>query len=269
MKGPSHASPQGAPLDAGTGQPAEVHPDEEPVERFPEGLLDGLVVPPFSTDVLPLDPPRSAVPDKRDGAPHLRAGASEPLKTSSGESAPGVPWDSGSTPPPTAMSKVPGTERGTGALQQRLRVWAQRLGTSLTGSGDTPKRVAGGVALGVFIAFTPTLGLQMLIYAAAAAVLPVNKLAGFPALFISNPLTAVPIYYAGWWVGARVLRSGPEGAAVLLGENEHSGQGAMWSRLWDALLSVGAEVWVGSVLLGCIAAVVAYLLTFRYVLRHT
>lgn len=263
MKGPSHASSQDAPQDAGTGEPEDIRLYEEPVERFPEGLLDGFIVPPFSVEISGADGPVT-----EEGALRAESGAtrSPQLVVDTASEPAKRPGDASARPPRVrhALAKT------RSSLLQHVQMWTRRLGTSLTGSGDTPRRVAGGVALGVFIAFTPTLGLQMLIYAALAAVLPINKLAGFPALFISNPLTAVPIYYAGWWVGARVMRSGPESGAALLGNDEKTGdQVAVWGRLWDALLAVGAEVWVGSLILGSGAAILAYVLTFRYVHRHT
>jgi hypothetical protein len=70
---------------------------------------------------------------------------------------------------------------------------------------DTPHRIAWGVFIGAMIAFTPTLGLQILLYLPIAALLRANKVSGIPILFISNPFTAVPLYYTTWSVGAAVL----------------------------------------------------------------
>lgn len=70
---------------------------------------------------------------------------------------------------------------------------------------DTPHRIAWGVFLGTMIAFTPTLGLQIVLYIPIAALLRANKISGIPILFISNPFTAVPLYYTTWSVGAAVL----------------------------------------------------------------
>ncbi|TFH27625.1 MAG: DUF2062 domain-containing protein, partial [Myxococcales bacterium] len=71
---------------------------------------------------------------------------------------------------------------------------------------DTPHRIAWGVFIGAMIAFTPTLGLQIMLYLPVAALLRANKLSGIPVLFISNPFTAVPLYYATWSLGAAILQ---------------------------------------------------------------
>jgi len=58
----------------------------------------------------------------------------------------------------------------------------------------TRKTVAGGVALGVFIALTPTVGAQMLISGIAAYFLGVNIPVAVTCAWITNPIT-IPIIY--------------------------------------------------------------------------
>ena len=73
---------------------------------------------------------------------------------------------------------------------------------------DTPHRIAWGVFIGAMIAFTPTLGFQIVLYLPIAALLRANKVSGIPILFISNPFAAVPLYYTTWSVGAAASRKG-------------------------------------------------------------
>ena len=58
------------------------------------------------------------------------------------------------------------------------------------------RSIAGGVALGLFIAFTPTIPFHMLLCAIGAILLRVNLSVSQAAIWITNPLTAVPIYLA-------------------------------------------------------------------------
>lgn len=70
----------------------------------------------------------------------------------------------------------------------------------------TDKRsLAGGLALGLFVAFTPTIPLQMLLAAAGAILFKVNLPIALAACWITNPLTAVPIYMAAWRLGRRLI----------------------------------------------------------------
>ena len=77
-------------------------------------------------------------------------------------------------------------------------------------ANDTPHRIALGIAIGVFIGLTPTVGLQMIIALALATALRANKVVCIPMVWITNPVTLVPIYSAWavrWW-GRRRRPSG-------------------------------------------------------------
>ncbi len=67
------------------------------------------------------------------------------------------------------------------------------------------RSLSGGVALGLFIAFTPTISIQMPVSAIMAIWLRVNLPAALVACWITNPLTAVPIYTAAFRVGRWIV----------------------------------------------------------------
>ena len=60
---------------------------------------------------------------------------------------------------------------------------------------DTPHRIALGVAIGMFVAWTPTIGFQMGLTVLLCALFRANKLVGVPLVWISNPLTIIPVYF--------------------------------------------------------------------------
>ena len=62
---------------------------------------------------------------------------------------------------------------------------------------DTPHRIALGVAAGLFIGLTPTVGFQMVLAVALAAALRANKVVCIPMVWITNPFTIIPIYISG------------------------------------------------------------------------
>lgn len=141
------------------------------------------------------------------------------------------------------------------------------------GVDDTPHRIAWGVFLGTVIAFTPTIGLQIVIYIAIASLLRANKVSGIPILFVSNPLTAVPLYWFCWKVGAVCLHgfdgAGDEADVDLSLASQGTG-GNLWTDIWTAdfwegalelMLSMGGELWLGSIILGLAFGVPLYGLT--------
>ncbi len=69
-----------------------------------------------------------------------------------------------------------------------------------------PREIALGFALGLFIALTPTMGLQMMMAFFLAAVFKWNKLSALVGVWITNPFTAPFIYTATYISGARLLR---------------------------------------------------------------
>ena len=71
---------------------------------------------------------------------------------------------------------------------------------------DTPHSIALGVALGVFVALTPTMGAQMLIILVVGTLIKANRIIGVLLVWISNPVTIIPMYYGYYWLGGQVPR---------------------------------------------------------------
>ena len=131
-----------------------------------------------------------------------------------------------------------------------------------------PHRVALGVALGMFVAFTPTIGFQMVIVLALASVLRANKLVGVPLVWISNPLTIPAIFYAGYSLGRVVLgwpRLDPLWWRALA--EPPSGWWEITVFYWNRVAQIAAPLWLGLVLFGLLAAVASYCVVF-YSLRN-
>jgi hypothetical protein len=66
---------------------------------------------------------------------------------------------------------------------------------------DTPERIALAFSLGVFLAFSPLLGLHTFLGLACTFLFGLNRYALFLGIFINNPWTLVPIYSAGTYLG--------------------------------------------------------------------
>ncbi|MCA9582924.1 MAG: DUF2062 domain-containing protein [Myxococcales bacterium] len=150
----------------------------------------------------------------------------------------------------------------------------------ILGVKDTPHRIAYGVFLGFLVGWTPTLGFQIVIYLATATLLRANKVSGVPIVFISNPFTAVPLYYWAWRVGGWVLGSTPshqpsedvlrsrvQEAPAELSWFENFFEVGFWQRAFDTLWTMGAELWLGALVMGLVTGIPGYLVTYWAVRR--
>lgn len=74
---------------------------------------------------------------------------------------------------------------------------------------SSPKAIASGLALGTFIAFTPTYGIQIFLAVLLATVFNYNRPAALVPVWITNPVTIAPVYTFNYWIGCFVW-SGPD-----------------------------------------------------------
>jgi len=158
-----------------------------------------------------------------------------------------------------AMRRMPIPHRFWAALKRLLQL------------DDDPHSVARGIAIGLVIAFTPTVGIQMFLVVVIHTLCRANRLAGIAMVWISNPVTLVPIYWADYQVGRWVLRS-PSIAYdrfTRLFELHAHGFVARFLEFLDHLRPVFGDVaipmFLGGFLVGVALAIPAYPLTLRLV----
>lgn len=139
---------------------------------------------------------------------------------------------------------------------------------------ESAHRIALGAAVGMFIALTPTVGLQMLLVFLVTSVIPGNRAAGLPLVWITNPATIVPIYSFNYTIG-RLVTAGPtlhefEQQVVRLLADDPT----WWAFVkgwWDIVMEVAAPLWIGSLAVGLVAGGAAYGLMYgliRFYRRH-
>src|SRR5215813_8238326 len=132
---------------------------------------------------------------------------------------------------------------------------------------DPPERTALAFSIGIFIAFSPFLGLHTIMATAIAFLFRFNKIAIYTGTFINNPFfTLVPIIIASYAVGAFILGRplAIPVAGVELLKNPHLFTGAYYRRLF--VQSWNDIVWpfsAGGMVLSVICSLVAYPLTLR------
>ncbi len=126
---------------------------------------------------------------------------------------------------------------------------------------DTPHRLAAAFALGVFIAFSPTIGLHTISCILFAWVFRLSKLVVFTAAFINNPWTIVPMYGFCLWLGTKII--GSSARAPQIAWNELSLRNA-YLIVKPYLLPFVA----GTLVAGIVAAVISYGVVYYAVVRY-
>ncbi|MBM4026168.1 MAG: DUF2062 domain-containing protein [Planctomycetes bacterium] len=105
------------------------------------------------------------------------------------------------------------------------------------------RAVAGGLALGLFVAFTPTIPFQMLLTTVGALYFRVNLPVGLAACWVTNPLTALPFYWMAFEIGRYTMSEVPWIAGMLKSytiETKLSGFLLRCMHLWAGCLMMAA-----------------------------
>jgi uncharacterized protein (DUF2062 family) len=134
---------------------------------------------------------------------------------------------------------------------------------------DPPERTALAFSIGVFIAFSPFLGLHTIIATVIAFVFRFNKAAIYTGTFVNNPfLTLVPIIVASYAVGAfilgRPLKIPTEGVELL--RNPSIFSKGQYQQIVLESWHIVEPFAIGGIVLSLVCSVVAYPLTL-HVLR--
>ena len=136
---------------------------------------------------------------------------------------------------------------------------------------DPPERTALAFSIGVFIAFSPFLGLHTIMATALAFIFRFNKVAIYTGTFINNPfLTLVPIIIASYAVGAFLMGrplSLPESGLRLLKE-PHLLTGSYWRELWVHAWDIVLPFSIGGMALSVVCSLAAYPLTLSILRRR-
>ena len=117
-----------------------------------------------------------------------------------------------------------------------------------------PAHIAAGLAVGVFISFTPFFAFHTLLALTAAFVLRLNKVTCITGAWVNTPLTVVPILALSYKLGRALLGLPPRELHL---------KGLEWQHLKGCATSL----LLGTSILGFIAAVIAYFLCYFLVVR--
>lgn len=157
------------------------------------------------------------------------------------------------TPPPETPNEPP----------KKLQWWSgpRQILRYILGLDDTHHSIALGTAIGMFIGMTPTVGIQMIIVMIVAFLTKpffhFNRVAALITVYISNPLTMVPIYYLDYKVGCIFFESHYTMAdfeKIL----EYESFAGWWETITNLFVGVGLPLIVGSLVVAVVCSLPTY-----------
>ena len=142
--------------------------------------------------------------------------------------------------------------------------WVIRLRSS-------PRAIAGGLAIGTFIAFTPTVGVQIILAVIVATTFGMNRPAAMIPVWITNPITVAPIYSINYWLGLKVWDGPPlsEVSGLFIDIGKTMAKLEFWNikDQFLAILHMGKDILIplliGSIAIGLVSGVLVFVLTLK------
>ena len=147
---------------------------------------------------------------------------------------------------------------------------------------DSPQRMARGIAAGFFTAYLPLFGLHMPLAFLFALFLRANKALAVIAVWISNPLTFVFIYYPCYRLGRFVLPFFHEKPQVELDQIQtlldqtfslsymlvNLFTADYWKQVGSVSSKIGLETLIGGIILGAIVAKIGYWVSYYFIIGY-
>ena len=145
------------------------------------------------------------------------------------------------------------------------------------------RQVSWGVAIGLFVGLTPTMGIQMYIVAAIWGLcryvfrLPFYLPVGMALVWISNPVTVLPFYYIFLIIGNAFLHvmqwpTVPLDWSTFQLEFEKMAEESIWGILKEGsrflVIDLGIPLLVGSLVLAIPSAIIFYFVTGSLLIRY-
>ena len=149
------------------------------------------------------------------------------------------------------------------------RLLYRRLIAPILSAHDSPEAVAGGVALGLGIGLTPTMGVQMPLAWLAATLCGASRVVAVALVWISNPLTILPMYYAQYVFGGWILDRSSISSFHDFSETWHAMAGMGALELLQTLSdTVAFPLLVGSGVCAVVGGCLSYPLALWWVRRR-
>ena len=147
---------------------------------------------------------------------------------------------------------------------------------------DSPQQMARGVAAGLFVAYLPLLGLHIPLAFILAQLIRANKALAVVAVWISNPLTFVLIYFPSYRLGRMIVAFFHQKPQLELNHiqemlNQTFSPSYMivnlftldyWKQAAAVFTKIGLEMCIGGIVLGLVAAGIGYWFAFYFIIGY-
>jgi len=147
---------------------------------------------------------------------------------------------------------------------------------------DSPHRISLGVAIGIFTAFLPFLGLHTISALLLAFITRANKAVAVLSSWVNNPFTVVPIFVMSYLAGRSLVGffgSTPvtetvDAAAILEQSLTFSTltsaltTAEFWSRMAGLFGKIGLELVTGCLICGTTLSICAYFIMYKMIAAY-
>lgn len=139
---------------------------------------------------------------------------------------------------------------------------------------STPAAIAGGLAMGTFVALTPTIGVQFIAVVILATLFKLNRAASIAPIWVTNPVTIAPIYTFNYWVGLQFCDGPPlrQVSAIFVDIGKAMARMEIWQieEQVKMMLHIGKEIilplCIGSCIVGVVCGLLIYFLSLKMLL---
>jgi uncharacterized protein (DUF2062 family) len=133
---------------------------------------------------------------------------------------------------------------------------------------DAPERTALAYSIGIFLGFSPLLGLHTLLGLAIAFLFGLNRVAILLGVWTNTPWWIVPFYMMATWVGTRVTGFRIDWATLKEIFQLGMDQEFISSNFWGCITSQGSlllSFLIGSFIVSILFSIVAYPLSLKWI----
>lgn len=136
----------------------------------------------------------------------------------------------------------------------------------LLGTGDTVERTALSYSIGVFLGFSPLLGLQTVTGIGISIVFGLNRVAMLAGIYTNLPWLVPVVYGFAGWLGIQLFGL-PEGAELPSWDSTRLTESSFWRELgsnWRLVVPVA----LGSTVMATVLALISYPLILALLRRY-
>lgn len=163
------------------------------------------------------------------------------------------------------------------------RLVRHRLVIPLKRHPHPPEYTARGVGVGLLVAMTPTIGIQMFIVAGLWLFVTrllkweFSLIAGLAYTWTTNVFTMIPIYYLSYVTGQVLLGNwddinGFDNFSELVNRIANNPDVGFWQALWlwtvELFTGWGVPMFIGSIPWALLSAWLGYMFTHKYIVHH-